>query len=441
MLETATHGSRRFIVYSITLFLYVYISYFVSRTSFGILLPTFTLLFASYLLLQQSARQENRIKELIILGLLIRFILLFCMPNLTDDFYRFVWDGRITWSGGNPYAFTPYQLLQNNYDNNSIHGLNKILYNQLNSKEYFTIYPPLCQGLFAWSAALSANNVMLQVLWLKFFLFLFECGTVLMLGKVLRDMQLPVYLQFLYILNPLVILELSANIHLESLMIFFLLLAIWALVRKRTLLSAVVFGVAIGVKMWPLMFLPLLFRYLGWKQALRYCAIACMTGLALLLPMLLQFRHAAGSFNLYFRQFEYNASIFYFLKWIIGKDAHYDTFVLMRNILPFLTLAGIGILSFRYKRVAFFNALLFAFTIFCLFATTVHPWYLTPLVFLSVFSSYRYAIYWSFFIFLSYSTYRTSAYLENYGLILLEYAAVFLFFLLDLRKQERNTFI
>ena len=78
-----------------------------------------------------------------------RALFLFSIPNLSDDFYRFIWDGRLLASGNHPFAQLPVYYMDNNV---SIQGINEDLFNKLNSPEYFTIYPALSQYVF-WLAA------------------------------------------------------------------------------------------------------------------------------------------------------------------------------------------------------------------------------------------------------------------------------------------------
>jgi hypothetical protein len=269
---------------------------------------------------------------------------------------------------------------------------------------------------------------------------LFEAGTILLLPKLLVQLKMPVKYQLIYTLNPLIILELTGNMHFEAIMVFFLVLSIYYLVKQKDIFSAIAFGFAIGSKLWPVMLLPLFFKFIGFKRTLQFCLISGVVALIILLPMFLQYKNIAGSLNLYFQQFEFNASSYYFFRFIIGKDANYDTFLLMRKLLPLFTVIGITLLSIFYKKQYFLTALLLAFSLYCLFATTIHPWYLSPLIILSVFSNFRYAIIWSFLIYLSYITYITPAYIENYYLIVLEYVVVIGYFVFELLVKKKVKF-
>ncbi|MDP4933834.1 MAG: glycosyltransferase ArnT-like protein, partial [Salibacteraceae bacterium] len=67
--------------------------------------------------------------------------------------------------------------------------------------------------------------------------------------------------------------------------------------------------------------------------------------------------------------------------------------------------------------------------IYYLLATTVHPWYISMLLILGVMSGRVYPVAWTGAVFLSYITYRTVAYQENYWFILIEYAIIAIVFL------------
>ncbi|MEQ9229236.1 MAG: hypothetical protein RIF46_01035, partial [Cyclobacteriaceae bacterium] len=71
--------------------------------------------------------------------------MLFATPSLSDDFYRFIWDGRLLAHGIHPFAELPGFYLDPSLN---IPGIDQSLFDNLNSKEYFTIYPPFAQLIF-----------------------------------------------------------------------------------------------------------------------------------------------------------------------------------------------------------------------------------------------------------------------------------------------------
>ncbi len=432
MNKTAITGNWRLVVYCLFAGLFLLINYGIERTQFAPLIATYSCAFLLYVIIYKYWKSDQLILEAKWLGIFIRFIILFSMPNLTDDFYRFIWDGHLMVNQINPYAYTPDMVVAQNYLNADTSVLNDSLYQSLNSKPYFTIYPPLSQCMFAMSAFLSGGHLVLNQIILKLFIFLFEVGSILLIPKILKQLKLNANLQLLYTLNPLVILELTGNLHFEAIMIYFLLLSIYFFYSNKNTLSAIAFGFAIGAKLWPIMLMPLLFKQLGFKKTITYSIIAGAVSVVTLFPMLLQYANIFSSLNLYFQQFEFNGSVYYLLKWLINKDENFETFTLMRQLLPIITIISICILSIKYNKEKFLFAIQMAFAIYCLFATTMHPWYITPLIMLSVFTGYRFTILWSLLIYFTYVTYISADYPENYFIVVVEYILVIALLLFEL---------
>jgi alpha-1,6-mannosyltransferase len=89
---------------------------------------------------------------LLLLGLAGRAVLLFSLPSLSDDYNRFLWDGHLSAAGISPFGLLPKQALEL-----GIAAVNEELFNQLNSPDYFTVYPPLNQSIFELSVSLGNN--------------------------------------------------------------------------------------------------------------------------------------------------------------------------------------------------------------------------------------------------------------------------------------------
>jgi hypothetical protein len=357
-------------------------------------------------------------------AVLFRLLLLFATPQLSDDVYRFIWDGRLLVHGFNPYLYLPSDIIHT--DTAVIANLDEILFQQLNSPDYFTVYPPLNQALFGLAAWLSNGSFLWNVVWLRVPIIVSEIGTLWVMIKLLRRLNLNPNLALLYGLNPLIILELTGNLHFEAIMIFFALLAVWWLMKGRTVLSAGVIALAIGTKLLPLILLPIIVRRLGWMKGLAYSALAGLITIAMFAPFasveLIQ--NVFSSINLYFQKFEFNASVYYVLReigyWIEG----YNTIERVGVWLSIATTGSILWIAFRWRNVSTAAQVLASLTIYFAFATTVHPWYIATPVAASVFTRFRYPILWSALIPLSYFTYRTLPFQENLWLTGIEYTLV-----------------
>lgn len=421
-MNDSTPRGWRYAIYAMYIALCIGVQYFTARTEFVQLITLYGGLSVLYVLFLRKGAHTQLLREGIFLGIAARLAVVWAMPNLTDDHYRFLWDGYITQSAHNVYAYTPEQFRLFGYQ--GLHPEKVYLFEQLNSQPYYSIYPPFYQAIFGFTAFLSNGHFEIHTIYIKCILLLFELGTIFLLPKLLTLLHLPATHALWYILNPLVIIELTGNMHLEGPMIFFLVAASILLIQQRMLLSALVFGAAIATKLWPVMLMPLLFKQLGFMRTVKYSLVAGLSSVILLLPMLLQYEHVFGSLDLYFNQFEFNGSAYYIGKYFFDKQTQYEAFLRMRETLPLITLAGISLIAVLYRKDKWMAGMLLAFTIYLLFATTVHPWYLTPLIVLSALSGLRFPLVWSILIYLTYYTYITPAYIENVWFIWIEYVVV-----------------
>jgi len=119
---------------------YIINAYLIQRTYHFALFSSFSALFILYLFTIKIVNSDKLIRFAIIGSIVIRLCLIFSIPNLSDDFYRFIWDGRLINSGENPFSHTPSYYIGNPEENPI--GYDLELYKAVNSQNYFTIYPP-----------------------------------------------------------------------------------------------------------------------------------------------------------------------------------------------------------------------------------------------------------------------------------------------------------
>ncbi len=395
---------------------------------------------AIYAFLFGPALPSNRdVRFWLVVALLARVILIFTFPNLSDDLYRFIWDGHCTLQGLNPYNIIPSEFIAKGGESGY---LNSELLDKLNSPDYHTVYPPLSQYLFAVAAWIGHGNWLISSMVLKLIIFAAECSTIWIMYKILSQSQRS-HLTLLYALNPLVIIELVGNIHFEGLMIWGIVMAYYSLLQLpenaflNTLKASAALAVSIFVKLIPVIIIPLLWRRLGWR---RFLALSGLIGAMLLLlasPYLLSSsgEGPAKSLDLYFHTFEFNAGLYYIFRWFGYLWKGYNMIATIGTIASLLTITLLVALFFFEKKPSVKNwplAALFALTIYLLLASIVHPWYICGLVALSPFTRFRYPIIWSALAFLSYSAYRIDPVQENLLLIAFEYVFVIGFLILEI---------
>jgi hypothetical protein len=439
------------------------LAYGIPRTDFLAFLAAYTGLFALYGYWMYTAPQTFKAQHwLYYLGaaLLLRLMFGAALPELSDDFWRYLWDGRLLSHGVNPYQFVPSELLgQPLYEQANLAQL----YPQLNSPNYHSVYPPLAQMLFATATYFFPENVAGSVLLLRLLVVALEMGTVVLLYRYLQHNNRPLYWAFVYAYNPLIILELSGNLHTESLMLFFLSLLLYYWTKAQYGRAALACALAVAAKLLPLMLLPLFcWRLLtkpnkkgsGWRlnwtgvrAAVVFGAIVGMVNLCLfaLFYDWALVQKIRTSMALYFQHFEFNGSVYYFLRYqvlheywrlwdyhtyfmdikCIEDALRLDWYVVLRRVLPVLTLLGILGVSLRHRSTASVaDSCLWIFGLYFFMGTTVHPWYINSLVLFSVLGTYRFPLVWSALVGATYISYQSGGFEEQTWVIILEYGVV-----------------
>ncbi len=414
------------ILLAVSLGCYIWLGYFTVRTNFNQVVLLYFALFGLYFAALRLHLFGGGWKRLLAAAILLRICLLFMIPNLSDDYFRFIWDGLFTAAGQNPYLVMPSTYMAGAQ---AVPGITDYLFQHLNSQQYYTVYPPVCQAIFGFSARVCGADIFWNVLMMRLFILLADLGTIMLLFKIARMLDFKPSSVAVYAFNPLVIMELTGNLHFEAVMLFFLALAVYLLAINRWPYSASSYGLSAGAKLVPLIFLPLLVRRLGWRRSLAYFAITGLVLILIFIPFMnLQLAaNLASSLGLYFQKFEFNASVYYLARWLGYLLTGYNTIAILGVALPLFSLALIILIAAREKKPAwetFFTGMLLCGTAYYLLATTVHPWYIATLVLASAFSRYRYALIWSMLIVLSYSAYGSVPYTENLWLVVLEYVVV-----------------
>jgi hypothetical protein len=370
----------------------------------------------------------------LISGILFRLAFLFHLPNLSQDFYRFIWDGELVSNFINPYLFTPNQIINQSglvIDNAQklIEGMGEL------SPKFHSNYPPLNQLFFAIAALVGGKSILGSVIVMRIGIIAADIGIIYFGRKLLKNLNLSPHLIFWYFLNPLVILELTGNLHFEGVMLFFFVWSVYLLSKNKWQLAGVIYALSIATKLLPLLFLPLFFKYLGIKKSILFYVIIGLTILLLFLPFyspefITNYFETVG---LWFSNFEFNASVYNVVKKIGVTYFDAKPWELIKTygkITPYIIIGVVLLFSlFRKneKLTGLINSMLWVMTIYYILSAIVHPWYIVFLVFLSIFTRYRFALLWSGFVILSYWAYSNPDYKEHLGLLWFEYLAIFAF--------------
>jgi hypothetical protein len=418
-------------VFSSTIF-YVAIAYDLDRVEFFKFAALYVALFFLYYKIIQF--EKWNFKFLLVSGILFRLAFLFHLPNLSQDFYRFIWDGELVSNFINPYLFTPNEIINQAglvIDNAQklIEGMGEL------SPKFHSNYPPLNQLVFAIAALVGGKSILGSVIVMRIGIIAADIGIIYFGRKLLKNLNLSPHLIFWYFLNPLVILELTGNLHFEGVMLFFFVWSVYLLSKNKWQLAGVIYALSVATKLIPLLFLPLFFRYLGIKKSILFYVIIGLTILLLFLPFYSPefITNYAETVGLWFSNFEFNASVYNLVKKIGVTYFDAKPWELIKTygkITPYIIIGVVLLFSlFRKneKLTGLINSMLWVMTIYYILSAIVHPWYIVFLVFLSIFTRYRFALLWSGFVILSYWAYSNPDYKEHLGLLWFEYLAIFAF--------------
>jgi alpha-1,6-mannosyltransferase len=426
---------------AISLLCYLGIAYFIERDQTIVLLSLFSILFVAYFFVVKNLTIIE-FQFLLFAGVLFRIIFLSSTPTLSDDFYRFIWDGSLLLNSINPFGFLPTEVLENGLIESTPN--NKHLLQSMNSPAYYSVYPPILQFIFYIAVKFSFGSNLIAIMILRLFIVSAEIGSIIFIKKILVHFNLNPLKALIYWLNPLVVIELTGNLHFEGVMIFFVLAAFYFLLKNKLNISAIVLAISIATKLIPLIFLPLIINTIGEKKGIIYSAIVFLVCCLLFWGFLDKqvFVNINTSLSLYFQNFEFNASIYYVLRWFGYQFYGYNSIATIGKILPAICTSIVLILSFKnqkncIKTDCIFPKALNILFVYYLFALIVHPWYVCFLLVISVFTNTTYIIVWSAFVFITYTTYASAVYYENLFFIFIEYAIVITFFYLN----QKNRFL
>ncbi|HEY5689292.1 MAG TPA: mannosyltransferase [Yeosuana sp.] len=369
---------------------------------------------------------------------------MFSIPNLSQDFYRFIWDGRMILEGFNPYLFTPESFI--------INGITPIsqaqeLYNGMGilNASHFTNYPPLNQLCFVMAGLFAGKSILGSVIVLRLIIIAADFGTLYFGKKLLKKLNIPVNNLFWFLLNPFIIIELTGNLHFESVMIFFLIWSLYLFQIGKWRYAAFAFACSISIKLIPLIFLPLFFNWFfkgnittnNWRSYFfELKNLFVFYGLILLISIILfiPFYNAdflsnyAQTVALWFQDFEFNASLYYIARSIGYLFTGYNEIGIIGKIIPVIMILFVFYASFFRNNKTLkelITSMLIVLSFYYFMSTTVHPWYIATLLILSIFTNYKFPLVWSFVAILSYLAYANSDNTENLWIIGLEYSIVY----------------
>ncbi len=317
----------------------------------------------------------------------LRLLLLPLPPSLSDDIYRYLWDGRVALAGQNPYVLTP--------DAPELAFLRDELWERLPHRDVATVYPPMAMAVFSIAARLPA-----PVMLLKGVLALLDLVSCALLALLARRLRIPLRRVAWYAWNPLVTLEVAGMGHVDALGVAAVVLTSLLLVTRprQPLFAGLAAGAAILAKLVPLVALPTWARH---SRRLRPFLLAALGSVVLVLaPLAVSAGGMPPGLVRYGLSWEFNGPLYEPL-WRLLEGLRAPAAIeavldlakartgwidFWNRIYPFnypqllakgvlaAGLLGVLLLVWRERRLA--PAMGRTFGALVLFSATVYPWYL-----------------------------------------------------------------
>lgn len=311
--------------------------------------------------------------------LLSRAVFLPTLPDLSDDLFRYVWDGWLGVQGTPPYRFVPSDAALSH-----LHG--DLLFREMNSPAYHSIYPPLSQLVFLSGGAVHAAAGWPLSGWTVkvAFLVLETSGCLLLLRALRRTAGDPAPLA-LYALNPLVLVTVAGGGHTEGALVAAFGLLLFGIAARSPALTWLGWVLAVLTKGFPIVLAPLIWRELCTSHGRREVALTALPALAVALALGALFlrpgdaSRIASSAALYVQLFEFNPALYGTVRDALRLTTGHDFGRQLGPLLQAVFLAGAGWLALRHPVgdvVRTSRGILKIHTLFLVTATTVHPWYL-----------------------------------------------------------------
>ena len=256
-------------------------------------------MFLSMLWILKHWPGKQMLFAVLLLALIVRVGAIFQFPE-NSDINRYIWEGEVQLAGYNPYLLAP--------ESEKLKHLRNENWQDINFKHIPAIYWPFAQMVFKAGAAISPT-----FRFFKTILVFFDLGTIFLLLLLLRPFSSDFREIVLYALNPLTIIAVAGEGHLESILVFWIMLSLYGCRQKKPWLMYPALGLAAMTKLTPIIFLPLLVE----RDNLKYFPLFLLP-FALMLPYVDPGINFLSSFDIFISVYHFNGLFNYFSQVIFG---------------------------------------------------------------------------------------------------------------------------
>lgn len=352
--------------------------------------------------------------------ILIMLALSFQRDVLSDDAYRYRWDGWVLTHGVDPYSFAP---ADRSIDHLAFTSHDGAAYPQVVPYGHMhTIYPPGAQIILGSITLVSTTNeVVFKLIWWTIIMVL-----VFVVIRLMDDQQRMLFL--VAISCPVTLLHGIMDIHLDMIMALLTVLSIILVNKGRPLLASGIFGFAITVKFLPVLALPILLRARSWDQRLKVLGVMCTVIAVVYAPFM-----SADTFRSLFifaEKWQANSALHSLLRPFFQEGT-------VRGVMAVMGLAGLLKIWWMYRAQPAF-AMASSIIVILLCSPVVHPWYLIMPLALFPFAPLRSTLAWGTTMWIygiAYTTYKGDGVWYDHPIALVcEFLPVVAALVIDVRR-------
>ena len=240
----------------------IYYNFFITEQiskmlSTSIYLLIFVTIFVIYLKVIKQKEIFKNIKQILIFIAIISFIYMFMLPWTSSDIFYYMGVGELDGVyHQNPYYITMEEFYGQNKENID----DEILEQGANNywADTTVVYGPIAQLIFKICSTISFKNIDIALLVYKLVNICVHIGSCYLIYKITNRKKFAL----IYGINPFILLEGIGNVHNDIIIVFFVLLTLYFLIKKKNIYLSIVFlAIATGIKYFTILLLPVIILY------------------------------------------------------------------------------------------------------------------------------------------------------------------------------------
>ena len=391
-------------------------------TTYTVLLISSSVIYLMFtILLFKMDITDKYIFLLLTFFFLIKILFINTEPIGSDDYYRYIWDGKVQADGINPYQYAPNDSTLNHLNSELLPA--KVSYPTIK-----TIYFPVSQWLFCLSYWLTGENA----IGLKIFYLLFELIILISLYFFLKRFSIETKYILIYASLPLITFQFFIDAHIDIVGVALMISSITFYFYNRKLLSYILLGLSVSVKPTGFLLIPFLFQNeIDFKDKIKSLFIPISVFVITFLPYIFTATPLGTLIN-YSVHWTFNGMIYNTLNIFINDNS---TIRIICGILFLLVYVYLF-----FIRLQLINKIYLSLFLLMIFSPVVHPWYLIWFaVLLPVVRSYS-GIYFvsavslTFLVVVNYQ--QADIWKESSIILLVQYLPILMLFIYEIVKRK-----